>query len=133
MNNQLITKEKAHQVIENGIFYYPAYEHYGNNEGNIICNFCSKSNLKCCIGYEEYDLCLKCSETIVNKQPNTELPINVMQDLYRADYIPMTRMKQDSVMPKTRMKQSSVRTMTFMMQDSIKRNVDMSKIKPFNS
>lgn len=117
MNNQLITKEKAHQVIENGIFYYPAYEHYGNNEGNIICNFCSKSNLKCCIGYKDYDLCLKCSETIVNKQPNTELPINVMQDLYSQDYVPMTRMKQDSVM--TRMKQDSVKPRT--------------KIKPFNS
>lgn len=127
MNNQPITKKEAHKIIENGIFYYPAYEHYGNTEGNIVCDFCSKSNLKCCIGYQDSDLCLKCSETIANRQPNIEPMTQMMEDLCRPDYLPMTRMKQDSVRTMTKMKQSSVRKIdrpvissitTNMMQDS---------------
>lgn len=66
-------------IIEKGIFYYPAYKHYGKIT-NVWCDFWSKSNLDCCVGYEDKDLCLRCVELFVENDKNNNLP--QMTDLY---------------------------------------------------
>ncbi len=58
-------KELYNKIIKNGKFYCPATSHY-NNSNNIQCDRCYKNNLKTCIGYEEYDLCLECVDKITN-------------------------------------------------------------------
>jgi len=47
-----------------GKYYNPASAHYGPNTV-VTCDKCQRTNLKTCVGYESYDLCLSCCETIV--------------------------------------------------------------------
>ena len=125
MNQSQLTKRDAYKIIENGIFYYPATEHYGKPSANIQCDFCNKSNLKSCIGYQDYDLCLRCTDSIANARSTVDNITGSMQDLYSEPaYMPITKMKQSSVRPmiSTNMMQDSVRPMisTNMMQDSVR-------------
>jgi hypothetical protein len=91
------------QIIKNGNFYFPAWTHYNKSDANVTCDRCRRTNLKCCIGYSEYDLCLDCTEDIVqilNK------PIKTIQPRYES--IIMTEMEQNFIKPsqiKTKMEQ----------------------------
>jgi len=52
-------------IVKYGTYYYPADKHYYN--GTIVqCDYCLKSNLKSCIGYNTSDLCLTCASKIEN-------------------------------------------------------------------
>lgn len=55
------------QVVKNGKFYYPASYHYEKqpHEVNIICDRCRRQQLKCCVGYQNSDLCMECVEITV--------------------------------------------------------------------
>lgn len=138
MNN----KQDLFKIVSSGKYYYPAYTHYSLTPVNVRCDFCSKSNLECAIGFEDKDLCLNCVEILANEN-NLNNP-NKLMDIYKQSQQSqqsqqqqpqiMTKMMQDSVIKNppqiiTRMMQDSVRrypsnisNMTYMMQDSVRRN-----------
>jgi hypothetical protein len=48
-------------IVENGLFYYPAYKH-SEKKTSIECYKCKKSELKSCVRYDKYNLCMLCVE-----------------------------------------------------------------------
>lgn len=54
------------RIVTYGIFYFPAWKHYGRPGANVICNKCGRGNLTSCIGYGEQDLCLLCADAITS-------------------------------------------------------------------
>jgi hypothetical protein len=61
-------------ILANGIFYYPAWKHYGI-ERDVKCSLCRTVGLICCVGYQDMDLCMKCVDTSVLKvKPRGETP-----------------------------------------------------------
>ena len=58
-----INKPSYYTILENGKFYYPAWTHY-NTFITVICYKCEKSELKACIGYNKYVLCIKCVDEL---------------------------------------------------------------------
>jgi hypothetical protein len=67
-----INKLSYHTILENGKFYYPAWSHY-NKVVIVVCYKCGKSELKACIGFDNYDLCITCVEELT-KSYSYELP-----------------------------------------------------------
>jgi hypothetical protein len=57
MKNQHIP---FYKIIDDGIYYYPAWRKYSNEKCIVICDRCNKSNIRACIGLDIFDLCLKC-------------------------------------------------------------------------
>lgn len=48
-------------VFKNGIYYNPATDHYPDIKNVLVsCDRCKIINLHVCVGWESYDLCLKC-------------------------------------------------------------------------
>jgi hypothetical protein len=62
--NNIITDERALEIIRNGKVYIPAKAHYGNRNVTVVCDACKRSNLQACVGHEDVDICLKCVERI---------------------------------------------------------------------
>lgn len=54
-------------VAKKGMYYNPAYLHYGDANTNVCCDSCHRTQLIACIGYMRRDLCLPCAERINNK------------------------------------------------------------------
>jgi len=60
-----ISFEIEQEVYKYGTYYNPASKHYSLFEDiNVVCDRCNRSRLPVCIGYNEYDLCLKCVDAI---------------------------------------------------------------------
>lgn len=57
-----MTEQQLRDTCEKGTYYYNAASRYPS--GKVICDSCQKSNLDSCIGYNEFDLCLSCAQTI---------------------------------------------------------------------
>lgn len=93
MNNSLFSN-----IFRYGIYYNPASTHYAEHNRNlttfgpyqefnskpvnVVCDRCSKSNLKVCIGWNDSDLCMKCVDEISNLCNN--------DDYYNNDkYVPI--------------------------------------------
>jgi len=51
------------KAIDNGTYYYPAWKHYGRKT-SVFCDRCNRQNLRACIGYNNFDLCLLCVDEI---------------------------------------------------------------------
>lgn len=128
MQNILNQKKDLLIIVEKGTYYYPAYKHYGRMT-NVCCDFCSKSNLDCCVGFEDKDLCLRCVELFVendkknNINPNNNFP--QMTNLYRYPHQQtnqhiITKMMQDSV--RNNPNPTNIRMITKMKQDSVRNN-----------
>jgi hypothetical protein len=67
--NSCLTNYK--KILNNGIFYYPAWKHYDKPCANVICDKCLTNNLNACIGYGDSDLCLLCVTILIsNNRPN---------------------------------------------------------------
>lgn len=116
MNNHLYTKQQLFKIVSLGKYYYPAYTHYSITPTNVRCDFCSKSNLECAIGYEDKDLCMNCVEVLANENKLIKL-----EDIYKQPPQPViTRMMQSSV--RTNPPNNQPRIYTNMMQDSVRRN-----------
>jgi hypothetical protein len=63
-----------------GQYYNPAEKHYGK-ECDVICDKCFRHDLDVAIGWETYDLCLKCAQS-VNKSLNKHIePVVKDKDL----------------------------------------------------
>ncbi len=56
-------KQNYQKIVNNGIYYYPAWKHYGRVT-TVVCDRCSKSGLKTCIGFGQSDLCMICVEEL---------------------------------------------------------------------
>jgi hypothetical protein len=78
-----------------GVYYNPASNHYNNNNNStnstniiITCNRCKLKPLSICIGYRNYDLCLKCVQEldVLHKKHQNSI---VLPDLkFSAEYTP---------------------------------------------
>jgi hypothetical protein len=52
-------------VLMNGIFYCPANKHYPHIPNTPVnCDRCKKTNVSVCVGYGNFDLCMKCVEEV---------------------------------------------------------------------
>lgn len=50
-------------IYKHGKYYNPAWNHYGQGAGVIVsCDRCHRAQLKICLGWDKYDMCLKCAE-----------------------------------------------------------------------
>lgn len=97
------------EIVVNGNFFFPAYSHYGSLPKNIRCDRCQRTNLTCCVGYSDRDLCMRCVEIVCEKNndnspllPHPPLTL-MMQDIYSP---PLTRMEQNMFRPITKMEQN---------------------------
>jgi hypothetical protein len=63
--NQSYNFNKFSKILKYGSFYNPAWKHYGIRGSNVVCDRCKKSYLSACIGFEDVDLCLTCSDELV--------------------------------------------------------------------
>ena len=78
---------KLIEVFKKGKYYNPASDHHLSKDDdsgtviNVICDRCQVNNLKICIGYKDYDLCLKCVGAIndLHEEKKTErvAPVNI--------------------------------------------------------
>ena len=86
------------EIVEEGNFFFPAYRHYGSIPKNIRCDRCQRTNLTCCVGYLDRDLCMRCVEIVCEKNKDTPMypkpPLTfMMQDIF--GHPPLTRMEQN--------------------------------------
>lgn len=56
-------------IVTKGTYYFPAVQRYSTNNTSssqtVTCDRCFSNNLRACIGYKEYDLCLQCADFLV--------------------------------------------------------------------
>ena len=52
-----------YKVLDQGTYYYPAWKHY-NRKTSVFCDRCNRQNLRACIGYANFDLCLLCVDEL---------------------------------------------------------------------
>lgn len=76
----MISNSEAFEIISKGFFYYPAYKHYGNNPKYIKCNLCNFPNITSSIGFQNYDICLSCVDSILNKIPLPQIQPSLYQN-----------------------------------------------------
>jgi hypothetical protein len=50
-------------LLDHGTYYYPAWKHY-NRKTSVFCDRCHRQNLRACIGYANFDLCLLCVDEL---------------------------------------------------------------------
>lgn len=53
-------------IVKYGTYFNPAWKHYGSKNSKVVCDKCTLSNLKACIGYGDRDLCLSCANILLN-------------------------------------------------------------------
>jgi len=51
------------KALDHGVFYHPAWKHYGRKT-SVFCDRCNRQNLRACIGYSQFDLCLLCVDEL---------------------------------------------------------------------
>jgi hypothetical protein len=68
-------------ILKNGKIIYP------ENNVNIVCDRCFRSNLTACITFEEKDLCLYCVEKLSqnNINPNNDILVRMEANIYNID------------------------------------------------
>ena len=87
-------------TFEYGKYYNPAWIHYGR-QTNVVCDRCKTSNLKVCIGYKSYDLCMMCVHelsmlyVVPKPQQIQPQPQGVLTNMKQNVYAPVTRMLQN--------------------------------------
>lgn len=47
-------------IFRYGTYYNPAWDHYSTNYDDIGCDRCQRTGLLVCIGWKNYDICMKC-------------------------------------------------------------------------
>lgn len=64
-----------YSVIDNGVYYNPAWKHYGHPT-NVYCDRCNRQNLPICLGYSEFDLCMSCAFALTwNNEVSTTMQL----------------------------------------------------------
>uniref|UniRef100_A0A6C0C6L4 Uncharacterized protein n=1 Tax=viral metagenome TaxID=1070528 RepID=A0A6C0C6L4_9ZZZZ len=94
--------ENIKNICLYGTYYNPAEKHYGK-ECDVICDKCFRHNLDVSIGWQTYDLCLKCAQSVnryLNKpvvEDNTEeikCQTKMVQHIFKPTGGPVKRMVQ---------------------------------------
>lgn len=60
-----MNQEILRNIVQYGQYYNPASSHY-NTVTSVICDRCLQNNLTTCIGWDKYDLCLRCVYDMTN-------------------------------------------------------------------
>lgn len=101
------------KIYTYGTYYNPASSHYGNDptgsrsaNRSVMCDRCYRKNLNICIGYDRFDLCLSCVETVANNIKLSERDFKKERGpvpTYQFDPIPgvMSFMEQSQFKPST--------------------------------
>lgn len=61
-------EEVINKVHKKGTYYNPAWTHHSNKKIKVTCDRCKKPNIKSCIGYADFDVCMKCIDDIDHKK-----------------------------------------------------------------
>jgi hypothetical protein len=87
-----------YKLIDHGTYYYPAWKHY-NRKTSVFCDRCHRQNLRACIGYSNFDLCLLCVDELTRL--NFDCPSRHCHEskfindnsvsFYRPEYIDLNR------------------------------------------
>lgn len=72
-NNTINMNIVFQNVCKNGSYYNPAWSHYGRMT-NVKCDKCGNTNLRVCIGWKKYDMCLECVDLMVDLMARDALP-----------------------------------------------------------
>ena len=93
-------------VVKFGTFYNPASNHYANSL-KVVCDRCKHNGLITCVGWQRFDLCLKCVEEVttldktkdVSPKPSSGECTKMEQSQYAS-----TRMQQKQFVPSGQLK-----------------------------
>lgn len=99
------------KLLENGTYYYPAWKHY-NRKTNVFCDRCNKQNLRACIGYAQFDMCLSCVDKLTKNKyecpsrycHETRIIRDNMTNNARPEYIDLNKYYQDQYLENNREK-----------------------------
>lgn len=78
-------------IYNEGKYYNPAWNHYGRKT-NVVCDRCKTTQLKVCIGWNKYDLCMKCVDQISRHIREPEIDPRDMTLMMQSMF--MTNMEQ---------------------------------------
>jgi len=84
------TPEFLDDVAQFGRYYYPASSHYPEKIDAIVhCDQCGKNNLVACIGYRSKDLCLTCTDKILDRKNNQTFDLPKPHNPHNPPYPPL--------------------------------------------
>lgn len=122
MSSSIISYNDAMRIVHNGKYYNHVTNNIGRPSTNIVCDYCSASNLVGSWRLEELvniDLCMDCFTKLRQNSPKglQSLPMDMKS-------LQISQPSDDSLFVHTFMMQDSVRPrpQTKMMQDSVRRN-----------
>lgn len=75
-------------IYKHGKYYNPAWSHYEHG-ALVSCDRCYRTQLITCLGWNQYDMCLKCADeisSIINIKdsiPYNEYKTKMQQDMFR--------------------------------------------------
>lgn len=122
-----IDQETIDNIVKNGTYYNPAYNHYGYVT-SVKCDKCNRAGINVCIGWEKYDLCMACVDLLTTKKPDLPKPRN-LNDGFNGIY---TLMMQSQFKPRpTPIEKNNKKldeidassTLSFMMQEQFKQRL----------
>lgn len=101
-----MTAREIMDVVNNGVFWHPASEHYGY-ETIVSCDQCKEDKLPSCLGIKggKVDVCLPCATKI-------KALVSTSSTARRPDGEPLTYMREAKYEPQTKMRQSMFVTTT---------------------
>ncbi len=120
-----------YKIVKKGKYYYPASLHYSENS-RVTCDRCRMNDIKACLGWEEYDLCIKCVDEVIflidqkNDQEMTLMEQEMLRPTTRMEqriFYSTTNMEQEMLRPTTKMDQK----MTFMEQEILRPTTRMQQ------
>ena len=59
----MVSQEILESIHKDGTYYNPANSHY-DSSGFVNCDRCSRLHLCVCIGWRNYDICMKCVDAL---------------------------------------------------------------------
>ena len=99
-SNETILKK----ICQLGTYFNPASKHYKNNS-KVSCDRCRKQNIDICIGWDSYDLCMKCVQEVNNIIISEKNEPQMLSFMQQSQFI--TNMEQSQFL--TNMEQSQFR------------------------
>ena len=110
----MLTDDQIKNILKYGKQYRAVDRYY---TGNVMCDYCMKTIVDNCIGYQQYDICLNCRDRLVR---NSDKGTNNLSDITSRtnNTRVLTRMVQDSCVKLS----EDIECVTFMVQDACVRN-----------
>lgn len=73
------------RIFKHGSYYNPANKHY-NYQGIVNCDRCYKQNINVCIGYDDFDICMKCANYIDTHSVTSHTQSEPLTFMQSSDY-----------------------------------------------